>query len=564
MTKKLSYIVFWLTVTLFAIFFAWPIWQIIKGGFLDGNGDFTFAYFQAVFTNRIYVTSILNSALIGVMTTSLALLIALPLAYFSDKYEFPCKKILTTVVLLPIMLPPFVGAIGVQQIFGTHGVLNMFLMKCGLIDINNLIDWLGNYRFSGICIINALSLYPILYLNVVSSLANIDPAMEEAAGAFGCRGLKRFFKITFPLIRPGIFAGCTLVFIWSFTELGVPLIFDYSRVASVQIFNGLKEIGNNPIPYALVSIVLVLSILFYALGKGMLGRQNFTMFAKASHSGSTRKIGILKQLMCLFLFGGITFLALMPHIAVVLTSFSGDWYNSILPNVWTLENYKIALGHPLTIPAIQNSVIYSSFATSVALIFGIMIAFVVIRSKIRFRWVLDTVSMLPLAVPGIVMAFGYLAMTQKGTLIECLNPVENPTIMLIISYAVRKFPFMVRSAVSGLQQMSYTYEEAAQNLGCSPIKSSLKVTFPLIMGNLLAGGLLVFSQTMLEVSDSLLLAQKQSFYPITKAIYELMGMLGDGPVLACALGVWAMCFLSTTIIGASICMGKSFGAIFKA
>ena len=137
------------------------------------------------------------------------------------------------------------------------------------------------------------------------------------------------------------------------------------------------------------------------------------------------------------------------------------------------------------------------------------------------------------------------------------------TALLIIAYAIRKLPFMVRSAVAGLEQTSITYEEAAQNLGCNPLKSSFKITLPLILANLLAGGLLVFSQSMLEVSDSLILAQKQQFYPITKAIYELLTILGDGPYIACALGVWAMCFLAVTILGASILLGKSLGSIFK-
>lgn len=564
MTKRLAYLIFAFTIIFFCAFFVWPIWQVLKGGFVDISGNFTFSYICTIFENHVYVTGLINSIYLAVVTTIIAFVIALPLAYFADRYQFPGKKFFTNIVLLPIMLPPFVGAIGVQQIFGTRGIINLILLKCGLIDNLHLIDWLGNYKFFGMCLLNALSLYPILYLNIVSALANIDPAMEEAAGNLGCHGLKRYFKITFPLIRSGVFAGSTLVFIWAFTELGVPLIFDYNRVVSVQIYNGLKEIGNNPMPYALVSVVLMLSLVFYVLGKKITGRQSYAMVAKASHTSSIRNVNIFKKILCCFFFGGITLLAILPHIAVVITSFAGDWYNSILPNVWTLKNYEITLGHPLTIPAIKNSLIYSGFATLIALILGICIAFVIVRSKIRGRNILDTMTMLPLAIPGLVMAFGYLAMSQKGRAFECLNPIENPTLLLILSYSVRKLPFMVRSAVSGLQQMSYTYEEAAQNLGCPPLKAAIMITFPLIMANLLAGGLLVFSQTMLEVSDSLILAQKQQFYPITKAIYELMNLFGDGPFLACALGVWAMAFLATTIIGASIFMGKNFGAIFRA
>jgi iron(III) transport system permease protein len=536
----------------------------LQGGFVGNDGKFTLDHFLAIFNNRIYLVSIRNSVFLASVTTLIAFVIALPLAYFADRYEFPGKKIFTNIVLFPLMLPPFVGAIGVNHIFGVRGMLNTLLLKIGVIDNAHLIDWLGDYKLVGMCFLNAMSLYPVLYLNLVATLANIDPAMEEAAGSVGCYGIRRFFKITFPLMRSGFFAGVTLIFIWSFTELGVPLIFDYNRVVSVQIFNGLKEISDNRAPFALVSLVLLLSLVFFLCGKTLSGSQNYTMMARASHVSTAKSVGFLKKLMCFSAFSGVAFVALMPHVAVIFTSFAGDWYKSILPNFWTLDNYRIALGHPLTIPSIQNSVIYSGLATMVAVVIGIMIAFVVVRSKIRLRNLLDSLTMLPLAVPGLVIAFGYLAMSQKGRVFAFLNPVANPTALLVISYAIRKLPFMVRSAVSGLQQMSYTYEEAAQSLGCSPIKAGIKITFPLIIANLLAGGLLVFSQTMLEVSDSLVLAQKQQYYPITKSICELMNLLGEGPFLACSLGVWAMTFLAITVTGASIFMGKNLGAVFKA
>jgi len=369
--------------------------------------------------------------------------------------------------------------------------------------------------------------------------------------------------VTLPLMRPGVFAGSTIVFIWAFTELGVPLIFDYNRVTPVQIFNGISEIGSNPFPFALVGVMLTASVIFYLLGKGLFGRNTFSMMAKSGHAAVAKRPGVFGKIVCVGLFGGITFLALLPHLAVILISFSSDWYAGILPTGWTLENYELALGHPLTLSAIRNSLFYSSTATVLNVILGVAIAFVVVRSKLPGRSLLDSAAMLPLAVPGIVIAFGYLAMTQQGKSFDFLNPVENPVPLLVIAYAIRKLPFVVRSAVAGLEQTSVTYEEAAQNLGCPPAKAALRITMPLIFANLLAGAILAFSQAMLEVSDSLILAQKQEFYPITKAIYELLSLLGDGPYIASALGVWAMAFLAVTIVGSSVLLGKKLGAIFR-
>ena len=123
---------------------------------------------------------------------------------------------------------------------------------------------------------------------------------------------------------------------------------------------------------------------------------------------------------------------------------------------------------------------------------------------------------------------------------------------------------VVRAAAAGFQQTSETLEEAAQNLGCPPLKSLVKITLPLIAANLIAGGLLAFAFAMLEVSDSLILAQQAQHYPITKAIYNLNGALGNGEALASALGVWAMVFLTITLAGTGMILGKKMGALFRA
>ena len=214
-------------------------------------------------------------------------------------------------------------------------------------------------------------------------------------------------------------------------------------------------------------------------------------------------------------------------------------------------------------PAIANSLRFASISTVVDIVLGLAIAYVIVRSKIAGRQILDFLAMLPLAVPGLVLAFGYLAMSQEGKFFAFLNPVRDPTVLLIIAYSVRRLPYVVRAAVAGFQQTSETLEEAAQNLGCPPLKAVVRVTLPLIMANVIAGGLLAFAFAMLEVSDSLILAQKQVYYPITKAIMELFQLLGDGKFIASALGVWAMVFLGVTIVGLSLLLGKKLGAIFR-
>ncbi|MCS6244791.1 MAG: iron ABC transporter permease [Opitutus sp.] len=563
MSQSFARIVFAVTAVFFAAFFVWPLCQILKGGFIDADGHLTLAYIGALLSDPVYLRGLGNSFLLACASTTLTFLIALPLAFLSDRFRFPLKNLLGSVVLLPMILPPFVGAIGIKQIFGQYGALNALILELGLRPAGWTYDWFAASPFWGIAVVNALSLYPIIYLNATAALANIDPAMEEAAQNLGCTGWRRFFKITLPLIQSGLFAGGTIVFIWAFTELGVPLIFDYPRVIAVQIFYGLKDLGGSPAPYALVTVMLVSTTVIYIVGKGLFGRQQHAMMAKATSSGGPRELPRLAAWGCTAAFAGVTFLAVLPHLGVVLVAFASDWYASVFPQHLTLANFELALGHPLTVPAIANSLKFASLSTLVDLVLGIAIAYVVVRSKLAGRQVLDALAMLPLAVPGLVLAFGYLAMSQEGKFFAFLNPIADPTILLIIAYSVRRLPYVVRSAAAGFQQTSETLEEAAQNLGCPPLKAVFRITLPLITANLIAGGLLAFAFAMLEVSDSLILAQKQAFYPITKAILELFQLLGDGKFMASALGMWAMVFLGVTIVGLSVILGKKLGAIFR-
>lgn len=567
MKRSTAWFIFGLTAAILGVLFCWPLAIVLKGGFWV-DGSFTLRYLAGVFQNPIYLEGLANSFRIAVGTTCLALCVALPLAWITDRYDFFGKPLLSALILVPMVLPPFVGAIGFQQIFGAYGMINTLF---GL----GPMDWLGGGQMGGVILLQTLSLYPILYLNAVAALANIDPAMEEAAANLGCTQLRRFFRITLPLMMPGLFAGGILIFIWSFTELGTPLIMNYTRCVSVQIYDSLREIGSNPFPYALVSVVLATSLLLYAAGRLLFGRRAYAMQAKAATTFAARRLTGPRALLAALPFGVIIFLALLPHIGVLLTSFAvpGSWYQSILPAAWTPGNYTEALGHPMTVSSIRNSLLFSSLAVCFDIALGIAIAFVVVRSNLRIRSWLDTMAMIPLAVPGLVMAFGFLAISSWlgnhkafADLDWWANLVDvrtNPTLFLVLAYSVRRLPYMVRSAVAGLQQTSVTFEEAAANLGAPPATRLRRITLPLIAANLIAGALLTFAFSMLEVSDSLMLAQQAEYMPITKTIYELFMLLGTGKYVASALGVWAMCFLGATLIGASLLLGKKLGAIFR-
>ena len=566
-SKKAATLILWLAGVFLAVFLVWPVLENVLGAFLDPVGRVSFAYLTEVFRNPIYREGLLNSLLMGVGSTAIALAIALPLAWVGDRYEFPLKGWLTGLALAPMVLPPFVGAIGMRAVFGQMGALNAVLHSVALLPREQAIDWLGRGRFAGIVALNGLHLYPILYLNAAAALGNIDPALEEAAENLGCTGLRKFRRVTLPLMMPGIFAGGSIVFIWAFTELGTPLMFNFTRILPVQIFSGMKELAGNGMPFALVVVMLAAAMGMYWVTRLALGRAPVPVAGRATVGRAARRVRGGKGWLCAGLFAAVAGVALLPHVAVVLLSFAKDWYGTALPGAWTLGHYREALGHSLTIPSIGNSVRYSGLATVLDVVLGVGIAWVLTRRRAEMKTgaaVLDGLTMLPLAVPGLVLAFGYVALSQPGRPLAGLNPgLHDPTLLLVIAYGIRRLPYMVRAVVAGLEQTSVAFEEAAQSLGATPWRTLRRITLPLISGNVLAGMLMAFAFAMLEVSDSLVLAQRSTDYPITKAIYELFQLLGEGRFLACALGVWAMLFLALTIGMASRILGARLGALFR-
>ena len=567
MKRRAAILITSLTVLWFAVFFIYPAGMVVKQAFegtrADGSTYLTLDYLGAVFSNPIYREGLWNALMLGLASTGVTLLIAMPLALVAHRFEFPGKRLLGSLVLVPMILPPFVGAVGIKQMLGVNGALNALLIKAGVMDDSLPYDWLAHGRFAGIILLNALHLYPILYMNILAALANLDPAMEQAAENLGCPPWRRFFKITLPLAMPGVFAGASIVFIWAFTELGVPLVFDFARVAPVQIFDGIKGLDKNPIPYALTAILLIIATVIFAGTKAAVGITPLGSTPRPKGSAVAIRPAGWRAPACSLLFGGVLLLAFIPHLGVVLLSLAERWYGTIIPDQFTLRHYLEALGNGLVVPSIQNSLLYSGCAILLALVIGVAVAWVVVRSDLKYRGVLDAMMMMPLAVPGLVMAFGYLALSQEGKVFHFLvGPGGSPFWLLVIAYAIRRLPYIVRAAVAGLQQTNPALEEAARSLGASPARVLRRIALPLIGANLAAGAILAFAFAMLEVSDSLMLAQQTQHYPITKAIYTLLGTLGNGTELAAALGVWAMVFLSVAIMGAALLGGKR-GGLFK-
>ncbi|HEY6364450.1 MAG TPA: iron ABC transporter permease [Candidatus Binatia bacterium] len=540
----------------FIVFMLYPLGYVFSGAFFTDEG-FSLIFFGLMLSSPNYTVILANSINLGLAVTLFTTLLSLPLAFLLVRYDFPGKGLLNGLILIPLVLPPFVGAIGMRQLLARFGSINLLLLQMGIID--QPIDWLGG-GFGGVVLLEVLHLYPIMYLNLAAALANVDPTLEEAAKNMGASGFKLFRTVTFPLMLPGYFAGAIIVFIWAFTDLGTPLVFEYRELIAVQIFNMVTDLHQNPMGYAFVVAVVVLTLFFFYLSKRLLGGKSYEMMGRGHVASAIRPASVSLTVLIYTVVLSISALALIPHLGVLLTSVAGRWFLTVLPSEFTIRFYREVFSHDLTLLSIKNSLLLSSLSTIIDIVLGVTIAYLLARKRVPGRNMLDALAMLPLALPGLVIAFGYVAAFSATP----LDPRINPVPLLVIAYAVRRLPYMVRAAYAGFQQSSVVLEEAAMNLGASPLKTLYQITFPLVFANLVAGAVLAFSFAMLEVSDSLILALKEPYYPITKAIYALLGRIADGPYIASAMGVLGMLLLAASLFIAGRFFGRRMGELFRA
>jgi iron(III) transport system permease protein len=559
-----------LLAVFFGAFLIWPLVGLLGGAFFitdaQGQAHFTLSFFRLLVENRLYRLSLLNSLEIAVLATLFTALVSVPLAVFFTRYAFPGRECFRPLLLAPLILPPFVGALGIKHIFARYGMVNLLLMKLGVLSTAHPIDWLGASGFTGIVILEVLHLFPILFLSASAAIANIDPSLLDAAANLGASAWRRFWTVTVPLARPGLFAGACIIFISAFTDLGTPLIFNFYATVPTQIFNAAAGANTDQVGYALVVATLVLVLVFFLAVRRFGESGAGTLSPRAIQSAASESLPPLAGWCVTFGVALLLFVAVLPHIGVILSSISERWFFTVLPSKVSLHYYGEVFTYNLTATSITNSLIYSGLSAMLDLALGLMIAHLLARTVFPGKSLLDALAMLPLALPGLVMAFALLVTYNvREPWLWWLNPRNNPTFLLVVSYALRRLPYIVRAAYAGYQQSSVALEEASYNLGAGRWMTFRRVTLPLIAPSLIAGTILTFCFAMLEVSDSLILALETRFAPITRGIYEIMGRPDpEAASLACALGVLAMVLLGGGLWIGSRVMGQRLGSFFRA
>ena len=438
-------------------------------------------------------------------------------------------------------MPPFVGAAALRLIYGRTGSVNLLLDEAFGFTIPVM------EGLNGVIFVEALHYFPFILLNLTVALRNIDGAMEEAALNLGARGWRLFRRVVFPLALPGFVAGVALVFVKVFDDLGTPLVLGVTNMLAPQAYLRMTQVGiDDPAGYVISVMMVAFSILALWLSSRVLKGRDYTTLQKGGTALARRTLSPWEGVLAYGWIILVLMLVLSPHVGVLLLSFASVWSYAPLPDGFTLEHYASVFEHSRGMMA--NTLLYCSLAAGVDVVLGTTIAYIMLRTRLPGRQWLDWIASAALAIPGLVLAIGYLR-TFRGVFVPGTDIALTSTwVLIMIAYAVRRLPYALRSCVAALQQVAVSLEEAAESLGAGRLRTIRRIVIPLMTGGMLAGFVTSFITAAVELSATLMLVTKESQAPMSYGIYLYMqSTSGRGPgaalgvlaVVAVALGTYA-------------------------
>lgn len=514
------------------VFLIIPAGTVIYTAFTEkGTGALTVVNFIDFFNTDLFRRSFFNSIYVSGMSVVWATVIALPLAVLTTRFDFRGSLIIQTLGFVPLIMPPFVGAVAMQLLFGRNGTVNLILN-----------DWFGirlpfMEGLNGVIFVQSLHYFPFILINLSTSLRNIDRSMEEAAQNLGSSGIRLFRRIVFPLAMPGYLAGASLVFVKVFDDLATPLLLNVKDMLAPQAYLRVTSVGlTDPMGYVISVILIVVSIFAMWLSAVAMRGKDYSTTQRGGGGLAKRKLSRGESVIAYGVVALILLLVLSPHIGLLLLSFATVWSFSPMPDDFTMAHYARVFGESSIY--IKNTLIYATLAGLIDVVIGGAIAYIVLRTKIIGRRWLDWAATAALAIPGVVLGIGYLR-TFYGITLPGGTPLATLWVMVVLALAIRRLPYALRACYAALQQVSESLEEAAENLGATKQRTIRRIVLPLMTGGLLAGFVTSFSTAAVELSATLMLIQSNSDAPIAYGLYVFMqSPAGRGP--GAALGVIAV------------------------
>ncbi len=515
------------------VFLIVPVVKVVYVAFQEPNtGALTLINFVDFFNTSLFRESFLNSIYVAGGAVLLASLISIPLAYFTTRFNFGGAVLIQTLGIVPLIMPPFVGAVAMLLMFGENGSVNL------LID-----EWFGftipfMEGLNGVILVEAIHYFPFILINLSAALLNIDSAMEESAQNLGASGTRLFRRIVFPLAMPGYVAGASLVFLKVFDDLGTPLLLNINNMLAPQAYLRISSIGiSDPMGYVISVILVVFSLFSLWVSFLALKNKDYATVQKGGGGLMKRDLRPWEKIGCYAVIILILLMVLSPHIGLALLSFGTVWSYSVLPDAYTFAHYGNVFR--TATQYISNTLLYAGLAALIDVILGTAIAYIVWRTGLIGRKWLDYIAMGAVAVPGVVLGIGYLRTFVEFNVPIIDKPLSSWWVIIVIALVIRRLPYALRACMAGLQQVSIMLEEAAENLGATKTRTVRRIVVPLMSGGIMAGFIISFATASVELSATIMLVSAESDAPLAYGIYEFMqSAAGRGP--GAALGIVAV------------------------
>jgi iron(III) transport system permease protein len=474
------------------VFIVYPFASLfLKSFFHPDTGQPSLVNYVKFFETPYYFNTLKRSLLVSSVTTVLAVLLGVPLAYMTTRYNVWGKPAINIMIVLSMLSPPFIGAYSWILLLGRNGFITKLVEKIG-------ITMPTIYGFYGLVLVFTLKLFPYVYLYVAGALGSIDSSLEEAAESLGMNKFRRMMTVTFPVIMPTITAGALVVFMTSMADFGTPLLIGEGyKVLPVVVYEEyMSDIGGDTIIASTLSTIIVLcavAVLF--LQKAYVSKRNYRM--SGLRPPEVREVSLGKRIAMTAVAFFVAILAMLPQITVVVTSFLKTRGPRFVSG-FSLDSYR-QIGFKLS-KNITNTFLFSSVAILVMIVLALLLSYIIVRKKSRLASFLDAMAMFPYVIPGAVLGIGLVTAFNKPPLI-----LTGTMAILVVSYVIRKMPFILRSSTAILQQIDPSIEEASISLGVPPMRTFFKTTAILMIPGLISGGILSWVSTINELSSTLIL-----------------------------------------------------------
>lgn len=549
---RLEHFVMGSAIVALVILVVLPLLSLLIGS-VRGEAGLSFDHFGEVLTGRLYRAALFNSLILGAWTGLFSLLLGVVLAWAVSRTDVPGKALIQVTASLSYLSPPFLTAIAFVYLFSPNSGLINVLMR----DVLGL-PWLTFNVFSmaGLVLVTVLHTFPFVYLLASSALQSVDASYEEAAQILGASKLRTAIAITAPLVAPAILSGTLLSFVNGIALFGSQAIIGLPGKI-VTLPTRIYALFDYPPEYGLASalslVFVFITVVALYLQRAFLARRSFVTVAGKGARPQLVSLGPARWI--LFGFAVLAFIVaiLAPYLTLIAVSFTKSWGLSFWQNL-TLDNYKFILfEYNVTQRAILNSLLLAVLAATLAVLLGAVIGWIDLRTRVPGRKLLDYAALIPLGLPGIVMAVALIQFWLAMPL-----ALYGTLAILLLAYVGRYIPLGVRAANASLRQIDPSLEESAQILGASWLTTLREVTLPLIRPGLFAGWLLVFVPVIQELSASILLFTSSTI-TLAVAVYNLYE---TGAVER----VGALAIVNMVIIGGAIFIANKLagGSIVKA